>query len=125
MLQVVGQLCDLLSLADWVGPVALILVDVGFVVMLATARVQSHPLVERREAAEEMPGCWELALGEALQSLKNGALPHLTWARALLGAAAAFLLLFGTAGMYVVLREGAVVEDAKQRLAVLGPDRAR
>ena len=103
ILQVVGELREALQLPDWIGPVALILLAIGLVIILATAWVQSHPLIRRREAADEVPGSWELSLREVKDSLARGEVPHLTWGRALLGGVFAFALLFGFAGLYVLI----------------------
>lgn len=127
VLQVVGELRDTLGLPPWIGPTALTLLLVGFVVILATAWVQSHPLVERREAADEVPSSWDVDLKEIGRSVARGRLPHLTWARALLGGLFAFSLLFGLAGLYVVVRDRgesfgpreAVAEEAPEGIAVL------
>jgi tetratricopeptide (TPR) repeat protein len=104
VLQVVGELRNLLLLPDWIGPVTLILLGVGLIIMLATAWVQSSPLIEAREQADEVPGSWELDVGDAVRALRSGRLPHLTWGRALVGGVVAFSLLFGVAGVYVLLR---------------------
>lgn len=127
VLQVVGELRDTLDLPPWIGPTALTLLLVGFVVILATAWVQSHPLVERREAADEVPSSWDVDLKEIGRSVARGRLPHLTWARALLGGLFAFSLLFGLAGLYVVVQDRgesfgpreAVAEEAPEGIAVL------
>lgn len=128
VLQVVGELRVALDLPRWVSPVAVLLLAVGLVVILATAWVQAHPLVERREAAEEVPGSWELGVGEIGESLRSGRLPHLTWTRALLAGAFAFSLLFGLAGLYVVVQDrgrsfeppaAMASEDASPAVAVL------
>jgi tetratricopeptide (TPR) repeat protein len=107
ILQVVGELRGLLSLPDWIGPVTLILLAVGLIIMLATAWVQSHPLVEVREQTDDVPGSWELDVGDAVRTLRRGRLPHLTWGRALVGGVVAFSLLFGVAGFYVLIRSDA------------------
>jgi tetratricopeptide (TPR) repeat protein len=103
MLQIVGELRDALELPVWIGPTALILLVVGLVVVLATAWVQSHPLVDRREAADEVPESWELDLPGIKEAVSSGSLPHLTWSRAAVGGVFAFSLLFGIAGAYVLL----------------------
>jgi len=105
VLQVVNELGEALSLPPWLSPVAVILLLVGLLIILATAWVQSHPLVEQRQATDEIPRSWELDLEGALKSVTSGAMPHLTWARTLVAGAAAFLLLFGVAGMYVVFND--------------------
>ena len=114
------------DLPSWVTPVALVLLAIGLLVVLATAWVQSHPHTAGRET-EDVPGRWEVALGELGRSVTRGEVPHLTWARAILGGAVAFSLLFGFAGLYVVIQDrgrsftpaDAVAEDAAPGIAVL------
>jgi adenylate cyclase len=101
--QVSHTLTEAFALPDWVTPAAVLLLLAGLVVVLATAWIQSHPLVRERAAAEEVPRAWELDLSDLGTALRQRRLPHLTWARALGGGAAVFLLLFGLAGAYVVL----------------------
>lgn len=105
LLQVVEVLQDGLGLPTWVMPVTLILLSVGFVIVVATAWVQSHPLMEAREAADEVPGDWDLDLSEAIASLFRGRIPHPNWARAIMGGIVVFSLLFGIAGLYVVIQD--------------------
>lgn len=62
LLQVVNELSAALSLPDWVSPVAVILLLIGLLIILATAWVQSHPLVDVRAQQEEVPDSWELDL---------------------------------------------------------------
>ncbi len=121
VLQVVGELHELLSLPDWIGPVALILLAVGLIAILATAWVQSHPLVDAREATDEVPGSWELDVGDALRSVREGHLPHLTWGRAIGAGVGAFVLLFAVAGMYVRF-SGRVSLGPKEASAEAAPD---
>jgi adenylate cyclase len=118
--QVSHTLTEAFGLPDWVTPAAVLLLLAGLVVVLATAWIQSHPLVKEREAAEEVPGAWELDLSDAGAALRQRRLPHLTWARALGGGAAVFLLLFGLAGAYVVLPayRGLPVEAEPDRPAI-------
>lgn len=105
VLQVARVLQEALALPAWVSPVAVLLLLIGLVVVLATAWVQSHPLAVERVEAEEVPGRWELAARELKSSVMAGRMPHLTWARSLLGGVAAFWLLFGFAGLYVVVKD--------------------
>ena len=105
VLEVVGTLRENLGLPRWLFVAALALVLIGFVVVLATAWVQSRPGMAERAASEEVPEAWELDPSDLVASLKAGRLPHLTWARALTGGAAACLVLFGLAGLYVVLQD--------------------
>ncbi|NIU79359.1 MAG: hypothetical protein GWN71_39190, partial [Gammaproteobacteria bacterium] len=55
LLQVVNELSEALALPDWVSPVAVILLLVGLLIIVATAWVQSHPLVGERARQEEVP----------------------------------------------------------------------
>lgn len=104
-LEVVGLLRENLGLPRSVFVAALVLLAIGLVVVVATAWVQSRPGVAERAKAEEVPEAWELDAGDFVRSLSQGRLPHLTWARALVGGAVAFLLLFGFAGLWVVIQD--------------------
>jgi len=127
VLQATDLFIDRLGVPAWVAPTALLLLLVGLVVLLATAWVQSHPLTPKRAEAEEVPEGWELDVGDLGRSLKSGRLPHLTWARAAVGGAFAFSLLFGVAGLYVVVKDRgqsfapgeALAEGAAPGIAVL------
>lgn len=103
VLQVADIVADALSLPDWVMPVTILLLVVGLLVTLATAWVQSKPATSAAEAAGEVPDDWEIAPGDALASIRQGRLPHLTWGRSLLAGVAALALLFGGAGLYVAV----------------------
>ena len=103
VLQIADVLADALSLPDWVLPVAVLLLLVGLVIILATAWVQSLPGTTAKEEAGEIPTDWQVAPADALDSLKAGKLPHLTWGRAILGGVVALSLLFGGAGGYVLV----------------------
>jgi serine/threonine-protein kinase len=105
ILQVVDILQSSLQLPPWVGAVALLLLAIGLFVVLATALVQSNPLTDQREAADEVPGSWEVDLGDLKDSVSRGRVPHLTWGRALLGGAIVFSLLFGFLGLWVVIQD--------------------
>jgi TolB-like protein len=106
ILEVTGTLRENLGLPRWVFATALVLLMAGFLIVLATAWIQSRPGLAARAAAEEVPEAWELDARDLVRAVARGRLPHLTWARALAGGAAAFLLLFGFAGVYVVVRDG-------------------
>jgi serine/threonine-protein kinase len=105
VLQVVDSFIERMGLPSWTWPWTLVLLLLGLVIVLVTAWVQSHPLMPQREAADEVPSDWELDVSEIKESVTSGRLPHLNWARALIGGAAAFLLLFGFAGLYVVVQD--------------------
>ena len=105
VLQVVGTLRENLDLPRSVFVASLVLLAVGLVIVVATAWVQSLPGMAERAKAEEVPEAWEFDRGDLVRSLSRGRLPHLTWARAAVGGAAAFLLLFGFAGLWVVVQD--------------------
>jgi tetratricopeptide (TPR) repeat protein len=127
VLQIVGLFIETMDLPRWTMPWTLVLLFVGLVVVLATAWIQSHPLMPQREAADEVPSDWEVDLGEIKESVARGRLPHLNWMRAILGGAFAFSLLFGFAGLYVVIQDRgrtfspteAIAEGAAPGIAVL------
>jgi TolB-like protein len=103
VIQVSGALTAALALPPWVSPVVVLLLMVGLLVVLATAWVQSNPLVGRRAATDDVPRAWEVDVRDLGRSVRRGRFPHLTWGRALVGGAVAFSLLFGLAGAYVLL----------------------
>lgn len=105
ILEVTATLQDVLSLPEWTAPVAFVLLLSGLLVILATAWAQSHPALNAREAAGDVPDSWEIEVRDIGRSIREGRLPHLTWARAIVGGAFVFSLLFGFAGLYVLLRE--------------------
>jgi serine/threonine-protein kinase len=115
LLQVTSLFVNELGLPRWFVPAAVVLLAIGFLILLATAWVQSHPATPARAIREEVPGAWEIDLGDVRESVTRGRLPHLTWGRALLGGAVAFALLFGLAGLAALLRDGT---------SPLGPDPA-
>jgi tetratricopeptide (TPR) repeat protein/TolB-like protein len=90
-----------LDLPEWLVPVVIVLLLVGLVVVGATAWVQASPATDRREAAGEVPGDWQLDLTDLTRSIRRGRLPHLTWGRTLAGGAAAFLALAALAAVYM------------------------
>jgi class 3 adenylate cyclase/tetratricopeptide (TPR) repeat protein len=123
VVQLTGSLIEAFGLPAWLAPVALVLLLLGLVSVAATAWVQTRP----RAHAEGAPGAWDLALGDAGRTLAKGRLPHLTWSRAIAGGVFAFSVLFGLAGLYVVIQDRgrsftpgeAVAEAAAPGIAVL------
>jgi tetratricopeptide (TPR) repeat protein/TolB-like protein len=105
ILQVTSLFIQAFDLPKWFLPAAVLLLLIGLVVISATAWVQAHPGEAARAAREEVPGSWEIDLGDIRQSVTQGRLPHLTWGRSILGGAVAFSLLFGVAGLYVLLHD--------------------
>lgn len=105
VLQLVGLFISTTELPEWTFPGAVVLLLIGFIVILATAWVQAHPLIDTREQAEAVPGTWDMALRDLTESVRSGQLPHLTWARTIAAGAIVFLLFFGFAGLYVVVQD--------------------
>ena len=93
ILQVVDVLQNTLTLPDWLGPVAVILLLIGLVITAATAWIQSLPSTDAREAAGEVPTDWQIAPKDLGRSLIAGKLPHLTWGRAIMGGVVASFLV--------------------------------
>lgn len=106
VLQIADVLTGALSLPEWVLPVAVLLLLVGLVIILATAWVQSLPATTAAEEAGEVPGDWQVAPADVVASLRAGRLPHLTWGRTILGGVVSLSVLFGVAGIYVLLTGG-------------------
>ncbi|MHC4925580.1 MAG: hypothetical protein ACYTG4_16115, partial [Planctomycetota bacterium] len=135
VLQIAETLQGLLTLPEWVGPVTVLLLLAGLVVVAATAWVQSLPQTTAAEEAGEVPTDWAVDAADVVDSLKKGKLPHLTWGRAILGGVVAMSLLFGGAGLFVIVKgpvgfvgpQEAGAESAANGIAVLpfhvtGPD---
>jgi tetratricopeptide (TPR) repeat protein len=123
VLQLIDVLDGIITLPEWVGPAALILLAIGLVVVLATAFVQGAADARSRADSEEVPGAWELDLDRIDDEIRASGLPHLTWARAALGGVLAFSLLFGVAGLVAFLKyRNAVPEGVPELLAGEAPE---
>jgi tetratricopeptide (TPR) repeat protein len=94
-----------LGLPEWVPGVAIVLLLVGLVIVATTAWVQARPQTAARRARGELPGATEIDLGGVARALMRGQLPHLTWGRAIAGGLFAFAMLFGIAGLWVVIQD--------------------
>ncbi|MGH7544439.1 MAG: tetratricopeptide repeat protein [Gemmatimonadota bacterium] len=118
---------DRMGLPDWALPAAILLLAIGLVVIAATAWVQSAPGTRARAASGELPRARAVDLGGLKNAVLHGEMPHLTWGRAIGGGVVAFSLLFGLAGLYVVIKDRgrsfspheAVAESAAPGIAVL------
>jgi tetratricopeptide (TPR) repeat protein len=118
---------DAVGFPGWISWVALALLAIGLGIVLSTAWVQARSHAMEPDTRTHLPGKWDLALGQLGRSVTRGEMPHLTWGRALFGGLVAFSLLFGAAGLYIVIQDrgrsfspaGAIAEDAAPGLAVL------
>jgi len=127
LLQLTGMFIDRMGLPGWALPAAVLLLAIGLVVIGATAWIQSSPRTRARTATGELPRARALDFGGLTDAVRRGEMPHLTWGRAIAGGAFAFLLLFGLAGLYVVIKDrgrsfsppDAVAESAAPGIAVL------
>ncbi|MBI4512732.1 MAG: hypothetical protein HY702_01360, partial [Gemmatimonadetes bacterium] len=120
ILQVAALLQNQLLLPKWVTPLAILLLLIGLVIIFATAWVQTHPAARAGEG--EAPRPWEIDLKGLTRSLAQRRLPHPTWARAILGGVFAFSLLFGAAGLYVLLTaRGTRISPVMEAVAGPGP----
>ena len=99
------QAVDRLGLPGWAFPGAVVLLVLGFAVTAATAWIQSSPDTRIRAAGGELPRSRALDLGGLAGAIRRGEMPHLTWGRTVAGGVFAFSLLFGLAGLYVVIRD--------------------
>ncbi|MDX1579387.1 MAG: hypothetical protein R3266_12950, partial [Gemmatimonadota bacterium] len=147
-LQVVEQLAEAASLPPWVRPLSLVLLVIGFPIVMATAFVQEGPdpgsqaeddptaptdeAPEGGGAVEEQgvpPVGGHGSSSHAGAGTGEGLLPRrlFTWRNAILGGVVAFSLLFGLAGLFVLLRspaspfapEMAIAVEADPAIAVL------
>ncbi|MEN8374631.1 MAG: tetratricopeptide repeat protein [Gemmatimonadota bacterium] len=103
ILQLADVLEDALALPPWVSPVTVLLLLIGLVIILATAWVQSNPLTDQLEERGDVPGSWEVSLGDVKESIARGKLPHLTWGRALMGGFAALVTLLAAVGVWALM----------------------
>lgn len=123
LLQLIDVLDGIVPLPGWIGPGALVLLVIGLIVVLATAFVQGAADAPDRADSDRVPGAWELDLDQIDDEIRAGGIPHLTWARAVLGGVVAFSLLFGVAGLMAFLKyRDAVPETAPDLMAAEAPD---
>jgi tetratricopeptide (TPR) repeat protein len=100
VLQVADVLAQNMGLPAWVFPFAVLLLVIGLPVVLATAFIQN------RRAEPESTESPEPAQPEGVAT-DPGAKPFFlfTWRNSILGGVLAFSLLFGFAGLYVVIKD--------------------
>jgi tetratricopeptide (TPR) repeat protein len=110
VLEVVDVLKDNMGLPDWVFPFAVVLLLIGLPIMLGTAAIQARFAAQGREASgDEVPGSSQDPVPAAEVSPDTEAdeleVHHIfTWKRALLGGAAAFVLLTVVTTGFMLMR---------------------
>ena len=99
VLQVVDVLKDNMGLPDWVFPFALVLLLIGLPIMLTTAMLQGRPGKQVAEPTDTSPAMPSASTGGDLS-------PHrfFTWRNALLGGAAAFVLMAAVTTGFMFMR---------------------
>jgi TRAP-type C4-dicarboxylate transport system permease small subunit len=99
----VNVLQERMGLPSWMDPAALILLIMGLIIIAATGWVLSNPRIRERKAAGNLPGNWEIAPHALLGELLARGVPHLTWARSILGGIFALGLMFALAALLALL----------------------
>ena len=105
VLQTTELFINRMGLPDWAMAAAVLLLAIGLIVIGATAWVQSSPRTKVGAAIGELPRARALDVAGLADAVRHGELPHLTWGRAVAGGVIAFSLLFGLAGLYVVIQD--------------------
>ncbi|NNK49527.1 MAG: tetratricopeptide repeat protein, partial [Gemmatimonadetes bacterium] len=119
VLQVVDVLKQNMGLPDWVFPFSLVLLLIGLPIILTTLLVQRKLSGAGGESLEEEAPVTE----SAAEAVSAGRV--FNWRNAILGGVLAFSLLFGFAGLAVLLKEKvlspeeALAENAAPAIAVL------
>ncbi|MEK6255426.1 MAG: tetratricopeptide repeat protein, partial [Gemmatimonadales bacterium] len=99
VLQVVDVLKDNMGLPDWVFPFSVVLLLIGLPIMLVTAMIQGRPGAPAPEPRDSTPTSVTSQGGSELSSR------HLfTWRNALIGGAAAFVLLTAVTTGFMFMR---------------------
>jgi len=119
-LQIVDVLKQNMGLPEWIFPFALVLLLIGLPIMLTTMLVQRKIMAASDGSADDAPGppAGTAADSPVVRRLFN-------WRNAIMGGVLAFSLLFGFAGLAVLLKERvlapdeAIAESAVPAIAVL------
>ena len=120
VLQIVDVLKQNMGLPEWIFPFALVLLLIGLPIILTTMLVQRKIVLASDVSADDAPG------PAAVTAADSPVVRRLfSWRNAILGGALAFSLLFGFAGLAVLLKEKvlapeeAMAESAVPAIAVL------
>ena len=120
VLQAVDTLASALNLPEWAPPLALFLLIIGLPIVLATAFVQEG--VGRRARGRPAEGEAETTTGGTpipSQATAVDGTPRrlFTWRNAIVAGVIAFSLLFGLAGVFVLIRDRTAQESPEVELA--------
>jgi tetratricopeptide (TPR) repeat protein len=105
-LEVVAQLADSLALPEWVDPLAVVLLVIGFPIVMATAFVQEKPAQPGSQPPVDTPA--ELEADDSRAPSAGAGHRLFTWRNALGGGVLAFLLLGTLVGAFMVLRSAGI-----------------
>lgn len=105
-LEVVAQLAESLALPDWVDPLAVVLLVIGFPIVMATAFVQETPRGVGPEDEPEAPADAETEVRTRAEGRPGHWL--LTWRNAIVGGVLAFLLLGTLVVTFMLLRSAGI-----------------
>ncbi len=101
VLQVADVLAQNMGLPSWVFPFAVVLLVIGLPIVLATAFLQHKPAPLAAESSSPA----QPEDGETAGVARSSPFFLFTWRNAILGGVLAFSLLFGFAGLYVVIKD--------------------
>jgi len=103
VLQVADVLAQNMGLPGWVFPFAVVLLVIGLPIVVATSLLQQRAKVVPLAAESSSPTQPES--GETSTAPSSPPFFLFTWRNAILGGVLAFSLLFGFAGVYVVIKD--------------------
>lgn len=101
VLEIASVFIDEFGLPGWFFQATILLLLVGLVILGTTAWVQMRGAGSRGPGGAASP--WEVDLLDIKENVARGRLPRLTWGRAAVAGLIAISLLFGFAGLFVLL----------------------
>lgn len=103
VLQVADVLAQNMGLPGWVFPFAVVLLVIGLPIVLATAFIQNRTVAAPSVSESPSPAAPEHV--DSTAAVSSPPFFLFTWRNAILGGVLAFSLLFGFAGLYVVIKD--------------------